>query len=138
MFKLAVRHRRAVVTLALLAATVPATLAFSGGPASAALPTCNTFTEDQGAWLPSASNNNTDCLLRRGNRGDGVKQLQRTLVDCYEAALSTDGIFGAKTEAALKKAQSLAKTAADGVYGPKTRDAIKHPFAGDSPCGRLS
>jgi peptidoglycan hydrolase-like protein with peptidoglycan-binding domain len=138
MFALSILQRRAAVALVLLATAVPATVAVSAGPASAALPTCTTFTEDQGAWLPSARNNNIECKLRSGNRGDGVKQLQRTLVDCYKSSIATDGIFGVRTEAALKKAQSTAGTTADGIYGPKTRRAINHPFAGDSPCGRVS
>ncbi|HET9517584.1 MAG TPA: peptidoglycan-binding domain-containing protein, partial [Actinoplanes sp.] len=121
------------------AVVVPATIAVGAGPASAAaLPTCTTSTEDQGAFLPSAAHNNIDCLLRRGDRGTGVKQLQTTLVECYAADIAKDGIFGPRTEAALKGAQSSVATVVDGIYGPMTRRAMKHPFAGDSPCGHLS
>jgi hypothetical protein len=92
------------VALALLAAVVPGTVSLAASPASAARPTCTTYTEVHGAWLPSARNHNIDCRLRRGDRGDGVKQLQRTLVDCYEAKLAKDGKFGKQTEAALRRA----------------------------------
>ncbi|MFC3992516.1 peptidoglycan-binding domain-containing protein [Actinoplanes siamensis] len=122
----------------MLALAVPAALALSTAPASAARPTCTTFTEVAGALLPSAANHNTDCVLRRGDRGDGVKQLQRTLVACYQAGIAKDGVFGADTEDALRRAQTKAGTNADGIYGPQTRRAINHPFVGDSPCGRAS
>ncbi|WIN00270.1 peptidoglycan-binding domain-containing protein [Actinoplanes oblitus] len=127
----------------MLAFAVPAAVTLaaapaSAAPASAARPTCTTFTENAGALLPSAANHNIDCGLRRGDRGDGVKQLQRTLVDCYKADIAKDGFFGAGTEQALRSAQAKANTKADGIYGPKTRRAINHPFAGDSPCGRVS
>lgn len=137
MFQLFVRRRRPVVTLALLAAAVPASVAVAAGPVAAALPTCTRSTEIGGALLPAARNDNVDCLLRRGDRGDGAKRLQQTLVDCYDADLVRDGIFGPRTEAALKRAQSLARTPADGIYGPATRRAITFYYLGDSPCGRV-
>jgi peptidoglycan hydrolase-like protein with peptidoglycan-binding domain len=138
MFALSVRRRRNVVALAMLAVVVPAAVTLSAGPASAARPTCTTFTEIGGALLPATSKGNTSCKLQHGNRGDGVEQLQMTLVDCYKEAIVRDGIFGAKTEAALRRAQSSAGTTADGIYGPATRRAIKHPYLGDSPCGHVN
>lgn len=87
--------------------------------------------------MPAAPRNNLDCRLRLGDRGDGVKQLQSTLVECYNESLARDGDFGSRTEAALKRAQASAHTTADGIYGPDTRRAIKHPYLGDSPCGRV-
>jgi peptidoglycan hydrolase-like protein with peptidoglycan-binding domain len=86
--------------------------------------------------LPAARTGNINCLLRRGDRSAGVEQLQISLGSCYKAKLVRDGVFGPRTQAALRKAQSQAGTAADGVYGPATRRAIKHHVLGDSPCGR--
>lgn len=58
--------------------------------------------------------------LRRGSTGELVKQLQRTLNFLLEENLTVDGVFGAKTEAAVKVFQSKMGLTADGVVGPKT------------------
>ena len=52
--------------------------------------------------------------LRRGSRGDAVKQVQRAL-HLYE-----DGIFGPLTEEAVKELQRHAGIKADGIVGPAT------------------
>jgi putative chitinase len=52
--------------------------------------------------------------LRRGSKGEEVKQMQAKL------GLAADGDFGPGTEAALKKWQSANGLTADGVAGPKT------------------
>ena len=58
--------------------------------------------------------------LRRGSKGEAVKALQRKLkgYDCYSGKI--DGIFGARTEAALVRFQKRRKLTADGVCGAKT------------------
>lgn len=53
-------------------------------------------------------------VLRKGNRGQEVKKLQR-LLHLYE-----DGIFGVLTEEAVKNFQSANGLKADGVVGDKT------------------
>jgi len=59
-------------------------------------------------------------MLKNGSSGDEVKILQKRLkasgFDCGEA----DGVFGPKTEAALKAFQADAGIAADGIAGPAT------------------
>ncbi len=55
--------------------------------------------------------------LKRGDRGDEVKRLQR-LLDF--AAKDVDGDFGKKTEAAVKAAQRRLKIFVDGKAGPYT------------------
>jgi len=52
--------------------------------------------------------------LRRGSKGDAVKQMQSKL------GLTADGDFGPGTEAALKKWQAANGLTADGVAGAKT------------------
>jgi putative chitinase len=52
--------------------------------------------------------------LRRGSKGDAVKQMQAKL------GLTADGDFGPGTEAALKKWQAANGLTADGVAGAKT------------------
>ncbi|WP_432278733.1 peptidoglycan-binding domain-containing protein [Nocardia carnea] len=79
--------------------------------------------------------------MSEGASGDGVRALQTALRACYNADISTDGQFGPKTKAALKRAQASAGTTADGIYGPKTRDALKWPSRmHDTPkgCNRLT
>ncbi len=67
--------------------------------------------------------------LERGARGAAVEQLQRALVKggfMTQAEMSTGpGIFGPKTEAALKEFQAANGVDAIGRYGPKTRAAFE-------------
>lgn len=53
-------------------------------------------------------------VLKKGSRGKYVKKLQKLL------KIKADGIFGAKTEAAVKKYQKKKKLQADGIVGAKT------------------
>lgn len=63
--------------------------------------------------------------LKKGSRGSEVKQLQTLLV--YVAA---DGIFGAKTEAAVIAFQTAHNLIADGIVGPNTWRVL---LGGDDP-----
>ena len=58
--------------------------------------------------------------LRRGSNGEWVRVVQQLLNTTIGAGLATDGIFGAKTEEALKTYQRQHKLTADGVCGPQT------------------
>jgi len=75
-----------------------------------------------GLTLPSGD-------LERGARGAAVEQLQRALVKggfMSQAEMNTGpGIFGPKTEAALKEFQAANGVDAIGRYGPKTRAAFE-------------
>lgn len=62
--------------------------------------------------------------LRRGNSGDEVADLQALLNAKYGADLDIDGVFGAKTEAAVKAFQQAHGLTADGIVGSKTRAVI--------------
>ncbi|MCL6570248.1 MAG: peptidoglycan-binding protein [Bacillus sp. (in: Bacteria)] len=53
-------------------------------------------------------------LLRNGSRGIDVKRIQRAV------KVTADGIFGSKTEAAVKAYQKRHGLAVDGIVGPKT------------------
>jgi peptidoglycan hydrolase-like protein with peptidoglycan-binding domain len=77
-----------------------------------------------------------NCDLGVGNSSMAVTDLQFELNDCYGQHLSTDGIFGQLTKAALQHAQSVEHITADGVYGPVTRDHLR--WADDfAECQRL-
>lgn len=57
--------------------------------------------------------------VKRGSKGAAVKTLQE-LLNQNGSKLAVDGIFGAKTEAAVKAYQKKHKLSVDGIVGPKT------------------
>ncbi|MGY4643270.1 peptidoglycan-binding domain-containing protein [Cellulomonas sp. URHB0016] len=73
-----------------------------------------------------AASGSTDCYLAQGNPYPrAVKALQRSLVYCnYQSLGSIDGLFGAKTRAAVWSFQSDFGLATDGVYGNNTRNKM--------------
>jgi GH25 family lysozyme M1 (1,4-beta-N-acetylmuramidase) len=60
-------------------------------------------------------------IIRKGNEGNHVKQLQAALNASGHKAGSVDGDFGPKTEAAVRKFQDKHDLKVDGIYGPKTK-----------------
>lgn len=111
--------------------------------AHAALPTCDRFTQvNRGDGteyhIPSAGSGSGDynCLLRQGNRGEGVFVLQETLNMCYASGLLKDGIYGNATKNAVARVQreKLGITP-DGIYGPQTKSRMKKALyrAGNGP-----
>ena len=58
--------------------------------------------------------------LRRGSQGENVKYLQNLLNYIYGQNLKVDGIFGAATEASVKRFQKEENLVVDGIVGPKT------------------
>ena len=62
--------------------------------------------------------------LRRGAKGELVESVQEYLNDEIGAGLTVDGIFGAKTEEAVKAFQKAHGLTVDGVVGPKTWAAM--------------
>lgn len=61
--------------------------------------------------------------LRLGSKGDDVKYLQ-VILNFYGYDLKVDGMFGSKTEAAVKKFQKSRKLTVDGIVGLKTWSAL--------------
>ena len=59
-------------------------------------------------------------ILRRGDRGSGVRWVQERL-NRQGAALAVDGIFGPATEAAVRRFQRENGLQVDGIVGPRTR-----------------
>lgn len=65
-----------------------------------------------------------DGPLRRGQKGPRVALLQKKLVVLGYDPGPTDGLFGATTQAAVKKFQTDKALQADGVAGPLTLAAV--------------
>ena len=61
--------------------------------------------------------------VKKGSKGAAVKTLQE-LLNQNGSKLSVDGIFGSKTESAVKAYQKKKKLAVDGIVGPKTWAAL--------------
>lgn len=59
-------------------------------------------------------------MLRNGSSGDAVEALQQKLADKGFDPGGADGIFGPRTEAALKQYQESIGLDVDGIAGPKT------------------
>lgn len=62
--------------------------------------------------------------LREGNRGEEVKWLQESLNRLGYDAGAVDGIFGARTKAAVLAFQRDKALVQDGIVGPLTRSAL--------------
>ena len=63
-------------------------------------------------------------MLKNGSRGEEVTALQKSLMAMGINPGSTDGVFGAKTEAAVKQAQERCGVTADGIWGSGTQAAF--------------
>lgn len=70
-------------------------------------------------------------ILRKGSRGDAVKDLQKSLIYCGFScgAAGADGIFGQGTYNAVVKFQRAAGLGVDGIYGPKSAAALQIEIA---------
>lgn len=79
----------------------------------------------------TASNEDiTDTLSKSGSRGVEVKLIQGRLKDYGYYNGAVDGIYGAKTTAAVKWFQSRWGLTADGIAGEKTLKALKVDLTG--------
>ena len=67
--------------------------------------------------------------LRRGDRGDDVKQVQEKLKELGLYSMNTDGKYGPGTAQAVQKFQKANGLKADGIAGPKTLEKM---FAGSA------
>ena len=71
-----------------------------------------------------------DRILRRGDSGDEVMELQRRL-SAVGFPLTLDGQFGPATEHAVRAFQNKAGLVVDGLAGPKTDLMLRHATAGE-------
>ncbi|SES00537.1 peptidoglycan-binding protein [Salisediminibacterium halotolerans] len=63
-------------------------------------------------------------VLRSGDRGGAVSDLQSELNDATSHSLTVDGVYGPKTRAAVTAFQQSAGIGVDGIAGPNTYSAI--------------
>lgn len=73
---------------------------------------------------------NLERLLKKGDRGDDVKELQKRLNELKCNSGKIDGIFGKDTEKAVKKLQKSEKLSKDGIVGKDTAHALGWLFKG--------
>ena len=67
--------------------------------------------------------------LQKGDTGDAVKALQTMLTKCGYDCGGIDGIFGTKTEAAVRNWQKWHQCVVDGLYGPQTKGTLEAAYA---------
>ena len=75
---------------------------------------CAYINDKENDWQNEKKWYNFNRILRKGMKGEDVKELQKLL------EVSVDGVFGIKTEVAVKLFQSKNGLLEDGVVGPQT------------------
>jgi transglycosylase-like protein/putative peptidoglycan binding protein len=82
---------------------------------------------DPGASASGGASASSEVVVKRGDRGDAVRSIQR------ELGIPADGVFGPMTERAVKRFQSGHDLVPDGIVGPLTRSALGlRPFSARS------
>lgn len=76
------------------------------------------------AGIKTGSTNSIDVLSKLGSRGSEVTKIQTRLKNWGYYTGAVDGIYGYKTQAAVKWFQRKNGLVADGIAGPKTLAAI--------------
>ncbi len=83
-------------------------------------------------FLPSSSSVADAAVLKQGSSGTLVKTMQTKLIKWGYLKGSADGIFGAKTKAAVILFQRRNGLVADGIVGTKTAQAMGISLSGSS------
>ena len=74
-----------------------------------------------------------DRMLKKGMQGDDVRDMQILLNSLGYDCGTADGIFGRKTETAVKAFQEDTGLISDGIAGQQTLDALKKAAESDDP-----
>lgn len=77
-----------------------------------------------GQYLTIDTAGSSTASLRRGSRGTAVKALQEDLILLGYLNGKADGIFGARTEAAVRQYQRRNRLGVDGIAGKQTLSAV--------------
>lgn len=75
-------------------------------------------------FMPEPSSVADGAVLKQGSRGNLVKTMQTKLIRWGYLTGSADGVFGAKTKAAVIKFQKNNGLSADGIVGTRTAQAM--------------
>ena len=70
--------------------------------------------------------------LKNGSRGDEVQKLQQALISLGYLKGTADGVFGNKTENAVRAFQKAKKLNVDGLAGKKTQELLYAAASGKS------
>ncbi len=76
-------------------------------------------------------------MLRKGSRGTEVKKLQELLNKLGYNAGAVDGIFGSRTDSAVKAFQKANGLAVDGIVGAKTKAKLEEKLKPKSQNGNV-
>jgi peptidoglycan hydrolase-like protein with peptidoglycan-binding domain len=71
-------------------------------------------------WLNIDEADNSNPTIRRGSTGNPVRRAQKRLTLGGYDTKGVDGIFGADTEAAVRRFQGDRRLTVDGIVGPRT------------------
>lgn len=84
-------------------------------------------TAQKAAGVTAASEKQSGDTLRKGDKGDAVKEMQLLLLEagCTLEKYGADGHFGAETLEALKAYQTAHNLTPDGICGVKTWESLK-------------
>ena len=80
---------------------------------------------DNGGGGPAPGATTSRQTVRKGDRGDSVRELQQELSTEGFDPGGVDGIFGTRTEAAVVDFQANRSLAVDGIVGPRTWGALR-------------
>ena len=86
-------------------------------------PSSSTSNNSSSSTSSSGTSSSTSTLLRKGSKGQAVKELQEKL-NKLGYGLTVDGDFGSKTESAVISFQKKYKLKIDGIVGNETRNAL--------------
>jgi peptidoglycan hydrolase-like protein with peptidoglycan-binding domain len=77
-------------------------------------------------------------ILKRGSKGQDVRDLQEALRELDFKPGEADGVFGVYTESAVKAFQKWTTLSADGIVGPATWEKLDDADRSDPPLGEGS
>ncbi|ASO20896.1 peptidoglycan-binding domain-containing protein [Actinoalloteichus hoggarensis] len=126
--------------LVLILSSVSGAAADDSDSGSVAQASCDTTLRIPGGGMigvvPANTGSGSNCILGVGNQGSAVRALQDHLRICNSQPVSTDGIYGPQTKAAVEMVQRRYGATVDGVYGSQTRNAML--WFGRNGCGPWS
>lgn len=73
--------------------------------------------------------------IKNGSRGEDVRTLQEALNKAGNYGLTVDGIFGGKTEGAVRDYQKKNELSIDGICGPKTWSKLGYDTSEEATAG---